>query len=264
MTQIIIDTESKKVDIIKSNEKQSLDLYSKESFEMLSDLWLKMSWNQKYSYTFTWLGRPIIQHPEDMIRLQEAIYTLKPDVIVETGIAHGGSLIFNASLLKCMGKGKVIGVDIEIRPHNKKAIISHELSSMIHLIEGDSVSPEIISQVKKLINPTDKVLVILDSNHCKNHVAKELEAYYKLVTPGSYIVVTDGLMQDLCDVPSGKPEWENDNPVAATEEFLAQHSDFTLETPAWTFNESALTENITAWPSAWVKRREDLQVKKCA
>lgn len=256
MTQIIIDEDNKKVEFTSNNEKKVMDLYGKEAFEILSDLWLKMSWNQKYSYTFSWLGRPIIQHPEDMIRLQEAVYSLKPDTIIETGIAHGGSLIFSASLLKCMGKGKVVGIDIEIRPHNKEAIINHPLSSMIHLIEGDSASSETLSKVKNLIQPNDKTLVILDSNHSKDHVAKELQAYHELVTPGSYIVVTDGLMQDLYDVPGGKPDWKDDNPVAAVEEFLSQHPEFTLETPKWIFNESALTKNITAWPSAWLKRKE--------
>lgn len=256
MTQIKIDLEKKNLEFTSKNEQKVLDLYSKESFELLSEVWLKTSWNQKYSYTFTWLGRPIIQHPEDMIRLQEVIYSLKPDVIIETGVAHGGSLIFNASLLKCMGGGRVIGVDIEIRPHNKQAIVSHELSSMIHLIEGDSVSHEVLSKIKHLIKPEDKILVILDSNHSKEHVAKELEAYYALVTPGSYIVATDGLMQVLHDVPSGQPNWKQDNPVAAVEEFLTRHPEFALEIPAWKFNESLLTENITAWPSAWVKRLE--------
>lgn len=254
MVKIIIDTNQKKIEVNDQNKQKTFDLYSKEAFELLSGLWLKTSWNQKYSYTFTWLGRPIIQHPEDMIRLQEVIYTLKPDVIIETGIAHGGSLIFSASLLKAIGKGKVIGVDIEIRPHNREAILKHELSSMIELIEGDSVSPEIISKVKSLIRPQDKVLVILDSNHSKEHVAKELEAYYEMVTPGSYIVVTDGLMQDLYDVPLGQLSWEKDNPVEAIKEFTAKNSDFVVETPEWVFNESLLTENITAWPSAWVKR----------
>lgn len=254
MKQISIDLEKKRFEFTKNNKHNELDLYSKEAFEILSDLWLKMGWNQKYSYTFTWLGRPIIQHPEDMIRLQEVVYSLKPDVIIETGVAHGGSLIFSASLLQCMGKGKVIGVDIEIRPHNKEAIVNHELSSLIHLIEGDSVSSDVLSKVKNLIEPKSTVLVILDSNHSKGHVAKELKAYQDLVTPGSYIVVTDGLMQDLYDVPYGHPEWEHDNPVAAVEEFLKQHPEFVLEIPTWKFNESPLTENITAWPSAWIKR----------
>lgn len=256
MEKITIDIKNKKFELINNNETKDLNLYSKESFEILSDLWLKMGWNQKYSYTFTWLGRPIIQHPEDMVRLQEAIYSLKPDIIIETGVAHGGSLIFSASLLKCIGKGKVIGVDIEIRPHNKEAIVKHELSSMIHLIEGDSVSSEVLSKVQKLIEPGSKILVILDSNHSKEHVAKELKAYNGLVTPGSYIVVTDGLMQDLYDVPTGNPEWKQDNPVEAVKEFLNQHPEFALDIPAWQFNESPLTENITAWPSAWLKRNK--------
>lgn len=264
MTQLMIDVENKTLELEQEDGKKILDLYGKDAFEILSDLWLKTSWNQKYSYTFTWLGRPIIQHPEDMIRLQEAIYFLKPDVIVETGVAHGGSLIYSASLLKCMGGGKVIGVDIEIRPHNRKAIEAHELSSLIHLIEGDSVSAEVLGKVKGFINPTDKVLVILDSNHSKEHVAKELEAYCSLVTPGSYIVATDGLMQDLYDVPSGCAEWKDDNPVQAAEEFLKNHTEFKLEPPAWAFNESQLTKTITAWPSAWIKRCDAEQLKECA
>jgi len=264
MPRMMIDVEKKTLELQEGSGTKVLDLYGKEAFEILSDIWLKTSWNQKYSYTFTWLGRPIIQHPEDMIRLQEAIYFLKPDVIVETGVAHGGSLIYSASLLKCMGGGKVVGVDIEIRPHNRKAIEAHELSPMIHLIEGDSVGTEVLEKVKALIKPTDKVLVILDSNHSKEHVAKELEAYYPLVTPGSYIVATDGLMQDLYDVPGGRPEWKEDNPVRAAEEFLENHKEFKLESPAWAFNESALTNTITAWPSAWIKRCEAKQLKECA
>src|SRR5262249_53575079 len=134
--RIVIDTTEKTL----SADGQRLDLYSKEAFELISDLWLKTSWNQKYSYTFTWLARPIIQHPEDLVRLQEVICMLRPNVIVETGVAHGGSLIFYASLLKAMGiKGRVVGIDIEIRSQNWKAIESHELSNYISLIAGNSV-----------------------------------------------------------------------------------------------------------------------------
>ena len=145
---------------------------------------MKTSWNQKYSYTFTWMGRPIIQHPEDIVRLQEVIYFLKPDVIIETGVAHGGSLIFYASLLKGMGKrGRVIGIDIEIRPSNRKAIENHELSNYITLIEGDSTAPDIVEKAGKAIRPNDTVLVLLDSNHSYAHVMNELDAYHRFVTP---------------------------------------------------------------------------------
>jgi cephalosporin hydroxylase len=253
--KILVDTEEQTLSLVDgATVSDVIDLYSKKSFELLSTLWLKTSWNQKYSYTFTWMGRPVIQHPEDMIRLQEVIYTVKPDVIIETGVAHGGSLIYSASLLKAMGKGRVVGVDIEIRPHNRKAIESHELSSYIQLIEGDSVAPDIIKQATQDIKPTDTVLIILDSNHTKAHVLAELKAYHPFVTKGSYIVATDGLMQDLHDVPRGEPTWREDNPVAAAEAFVKSHPDFMIEQPAWLFNESELSENITGWPSAWIKR----------
>jgi cephalosporin hydroxylase len=134
--KLIIDTTEKTLTCEIDSQKQVLYLYTKEAFELISLQWVKVGWNQKYSYTFSWLGRPIIQLPEDMIRIQEVIYQVKPDVIIETGVAHGGSLIYYASLFKAMGKGRVVGVDIEIRPHNRKAIEEHELSSFITLVEG--------------------------------------------------------------------------------------------------------------------------------
>ena len=134
--KLIIDTDNRSL-IAEDNHQQAVfDLYSKAAFELISQFWLKVGWNQKYPYIFSWLGRPIIQIPEDIIRMQEVIYRVKPDVIVETGIAHGGSLILYASLCKAMGKGRVIGVDIEIRDYNRQAIESHELFSLISLIEG--------------------------------------------------------------------------------------------------------------------------------
>jgi cephalosporin hydroxylase len=190
-----------------------------------------------------------------MIRVQEVIYQVKPDVIVETGIAHGGSLIFYASLCKAMSKGRVVGVDIEIRPRNRRAIETHELFPLITLIEGSSVAPEVVAQVKAQIRSGDGVLIILDSNHTKRHVQQELEAYHALVTPGSYLVATDGSMRELYDVPRGKPEWRWDNPAAAASEFAQRHPEFVLEQPAWPFNESELSENITHWPDAWLRRR---------
>jgi cephalosporin hydroxylase len=253
--RLTIDTETRELVVGTDGAKRTLDLYGRDAFELISDLWLKTSWNQKYSYTFTWLGRPIIQHPEDLVRFQEVVWELQPDVIVETGVAHGGSLVLCASLLKAMGHGRaVIGVDIEIRPHNRAAIEAHILAPMITLIEGDSVAPTTLERVKSLIRPDDKVLVVLDSNHSKAHVAAELEAYHKLVTPGSYIVATDGIMQSVFDTPLGDRTWREDNPARAAEEFALSHPDFRIEPPRWKFNESQLTKNITAWPSAWLRR----------
>ena len=254
--RITIDTDTRELLVEEGGARRKFDLYGKEAFERISDLWLKTSWNQKYSYTFTWMGRPIIQHPEDLVRLQEVIYTIKPDVVIETGIAHGGSLILYASLMKAMGAGRVVvGVDVEIRPHNRKAIESHELYPMVRLIEGDSVAREIVGQAASHIRPGDKVLVILDSNHSREHVKRELEAYHHLVTPGSYIVATDGIMRDVAELPRGSPEWRLDNPAQAAEDFVARHPEFAIDVPRWRFNESGLDKNITAWPSAWLKRR---------
>jgi cephalosporin hydroxylase len=253
--KLIIDTDAKKLIQEIDGESRTIELYSEEAFQLISNQWLKVGWNQKYIYTFSWMGRPVIQLPEDMLRIQEVIYQVKPDVIVETGVAHGGSLIYYASLLKVMGKGKVIGVDIEIRPHNRKAIEEHELASLITLIEGSSTDTSIVAEVKKQVNPGETVLVIFDSCHTKQHVADELEAYYELVTPGSYIVATDGIMKELYDVPRGTPEWEWDHPTAAAAEFAAQHPEFVLEQPQWPFNESALSENVTHWPGAWLRRK---------
>lgn len=253
--KLVIDTEQQTLQYeTKDGEAATIPLYSREGFERLSQLWLKVGWNQKYTYTFSWLGRPIIQLPDDMIRLQEAIYRVKPDVILETGIAHGGSLVYSASLCQAIGKGRVIGVDIEIRPHNRQAIEAHELFPRIELIEGDSTDPDIVQQVQALIQPNDSVLVILDSCHTKQHVTAELQAYAPLVTLGSYLVVTDGFMQDLADVPRGRAEWSYDNPAAAAVEFARDRADFVLETPPWPFNESELQQNVTHWPQAWLKR----------
>ena len=253
--RLIIDTDIKTLEYETSDSQtSSLNLYSKESFELLSQLWVKVGWDQKYVYTFSWMGRPIIQLPEDMIRTQEIIWQLKPDVIVETGVAHGGSLIYYASLCKAIGNGRIIGVDIEIRPHNRKAIEDHEMFSYITLIEGSSTDASIVDQVKSLIKEHETVLVILDSNHTKGHVADELEAYHELVSTGSYIVATDGIMKDLTGVPRGVEDWDWNNPHAAAKEFASSHPDFVIEQPMWPFNESDLTDNITHWPGAWLKR----------
>jgi len=252
--KIIIDTDDQVLIQEVNSKSRTIDLYSKDAFETISSLWLKVGWNQKYSYTFSWMGRPIIQIPEDMVRIQEVIYRVKPDVIIETGIAHGGSLIYYASLCKLMEKGRVIGIDIEIRPHNRKAIESHEMFPRITLIEGSSTATETVRQVKSLVKSDERVLVILDSRHTKQHVLDELEAYHDLVTPGSYIVATDGIMKDLHDVPCGNPEWIWDNPAAAVSEFVQSYPEFVVEQPAWPFNESELTKNITCWPCAFLRR----------
>lgn len=252
--KLIIDTDARELHVEDGGATETLPLYSREAFERISDEWVRVGWNQKYTYTFSWFGRPVIQLPEDMVRVQEVLYRVKPDVVIETGVAHGGSLIFYASLFKAMEKGRVIGIDIEIRPHNRKAITEHPLASLITLIDGSSTAPETVDRVRSLIKPAETVLVLLDSNHSYAHVAEELEAYAPLVTPGSYIVATDGVMQYLTDVPRGHETWGNDNPAAAARDFAARHSEFVLEQPEWPFNESELGKNVTHYPDAWLRR----------
>ncbi|MGG1399782.1 CmcI family methyltransferase [Bacillus salipaludis] len=259
--KISIDTENNILILESNNQKTETELYSKHGFEIVSQLWTKVGWNEKYMYTFSWMGRPIIQLPDDLIRVQEVIYRIKPDVIVETGVAHGGSLIYYASLCKAMEKGRVIGIDIEIRPHNRQAIEEHELYPYITLIEGDSAALDTINTVKSFIKPEETVLVILDSCHSKDHVKKELEAYHPLVSSGSYIVATDGIMKELHDVPRGEKSWIDDNPYTAVLEFAKEHPEFTLEQPAWPFNESSLRQNITHWPSSWLRRKKEAEFR---
>ncbi len=252
---IKIDLERRLVITDEGGVERSLPMDSPEAFSIVSEAWIQCGWDTKYTYTFSWFGRPIIQIPEDLVRMQELVYTIGPDVILETGIAHGGSLVFYASLLKAMGKGRVIGVDVEIRPHNRVALEQHPLRPLIEMIEGSSVDPAVVARVKALIGPGETVLVVLDSNHSKAHVLAELEAYSGLVSVGSYVIVADGIMRDVAGAPRTKPEWRYDNPWAAADEFLAAHPNFARMQPAWAFNESVgLSQNISYWRGGWLRR----------
>ncbi|MDP7268440.1 MAG: CmcI family methyltransferase [Pirellulales bacterium] len=254
---MIVDYEKNIVEVI--DEQGNCKTYpfeSAEAFREISKAWLRIGWDTKYVYSFTWLGRPIIQLPDDMIRLQEVIYAVKPDVIVETGIAHGGSLVYSASLCQIMGKGRVVGVDIEIRPKNRKAIEAHPLFPMITMFEGDSAAEEIVDEVKGQIQPGESVLVLLDSGHSRDHVMRELLAYGPLVTPGSYIVAMDGIMQDLVGAPRTDPDWGINNPQTAVRDFLQEHPEFVLEEPTHPFNEGMIQDRVTYWPNCFLKRKE--------
>lgn len=253
--KITIDTDQKTLHLQEGTSENTFPLYSKDAFEIISRQWIKVGWAERYSYSFTWLGRPIIQLPEDMIRTQEAIFQVRPTVILETGVAHGGSLIYSSSLLKLLGGGKVIGIDIEIRSHNREAIEAHPMADQIYLIEGSSTAPEVVEKAKALIGPQDRVLVILDSNHSFDHVLEELNIYHHLVSPGSFIVATDGIMFDLEEVPGGQPGWATDNPKRAAEVFLRDHPEFELQSPPRLFQETKITEDLTYWPGAWLRRK---------
>lgn len=249
-----VDTEAGRVEVEDNGTRRTFPLGSPEAFAAIARAYLRCGWDNKYVYSFTWLGRPIIQLPDDMVRIQELVYAVRPDVIVETGVAHGGSLVFYASLCKAMGKGRVVGVDIEIRPHNRAAIEAHEMYPLITLIEGDSISPETVAQVRREVRDDERVLVLLDGRHTRAHVLAELEAYSPLVCVGSYLVAMDGIMKDLVGAPRSEPDWDTNNPSAAAIEFVARNPGFIIEDPAIPFNEGTIAEKVTYWPNAFVKR----------
>jgi len=186
----------------------------------------------KYSYNFSWMGRPIIQYPQDMIAMQEIIWEVQPDLIIETGVAHGGSIVFYASLLELIGKdGLVIGIDIDIRKHNRELIEKHSMYKRICLIEGSSVSSKTLEQVKKITSSKKKVMVCLDSNHTHDHVLEELSLYSPYVSIGSYCVVFDTVIEDMpIDYNWGTRQWgRGNNPKTAVWEFLKKHPEFEID-----------------------------------
>ncbi len=229
-------------------------LASPEGFAAAARAWVRATWDSKYVYSFSWMGRPVIQLPDDMMRLQEIIYAVQPDVLIETGIAHGGSLVFYASLFEAMGRGRVIGVDIEIRPHNRAAIEAHTMKPRIELIEGSSTDPVVLDQVKARLNPGEKILVVLDSNHNKQHVLDELRAYGELVTVGSWIVATDGVMENVVGAPRTQADWVWNNPRQAVLEFVAADPRFVIEEPVPPFNEGSALSRVSYWPDAYLRR----------
>ena len=218
-----------KITVEDNTSKHTVELYSDEGLELISRLWLKLYAQYKFTHNITWLGIPIIQVAEDIIMMQELIWKVRPDVIIECGLAHGGSALFYASLLELIGKGYVIGIDVEIRQYNRIAIQNHSLSHRVKMLEGSSVSKDIVKNIKEMTKNDEKIMVVLDSNHSKEHVAKELELYKDFVTPGSYLVVMDGAQAFVWDIPNGKSEWKEDNPLIAIEEFLKGDKNFEID-----------------------------------
>lgn len=183
----------------------------------------------QYSYNFSWMGRPIIQYPQDIVAMQEIIWDLKPDLIIETGIAHGGSLVFYASLLELIGHGEVLGIDIDIRRHNRAELEKHPMFKRIKMIEGSSIADDTFSQVQQAAAGKKKILVSLDSNHTHEHVLRELELYSTLVTTGSYLVVFDTIVEDLPEGYLKRPWGVGNNPKTAVHAFLAANDAFVID-----------------------------------
>ncbi len=253
--KLCIDTDERLLTVEENAQFRQLPLYGREAFELISDQWVRIGWGLAYYFTMSWFGRPILQLPEDLVRLQEVLYSLQPDVIIETGVYSGGSLLFYASLCEGIGKGRVIGIDNHIDEETRAALAASRVAHRITAVEGDSAAPETIEAVRSGIRPGETVLIILDSDHSREHVARELRGWSPLVTPGSCIIATDGIMRDLVDVPGGQPEWAHDNPCAAVSGFLADNPEFELRQPAWLVNRSTLRRNITYWPDSWLWRK---------
>lgn len=183
----------------------------------------------KYSYNFSWMGRPIIQYPQDMIAMQELIWAIKPDLIIETGIAHGGSLIYYASLLELIGKGEVLGIDIDIRDHNRREIEAHPMFKRIEMLQGSAIDEVLVAEVARRAEGKETIMVCLDSNHTHEHVLRELELYAPFVTVGSYCVVFDTIVEDMPRGAYDRPWDVGNNPKTAVWEYLKTNDDFEID-----------------------------------
>ena len=238
------------------------------AFQTLSRDWLQASMQRQYVYNFDWMGRPIIQYPQDMVAMQELVWRVRPDLIVETGIAHGGSLVLSASLLALLdmsdaieagttldpraSRRKVLGVDIDIREHNRAAIESHPMASRITMIQGSSVAPEVVQQVRDLAQDYQRVLVCLDSMHTHDHVLGELDAYAPLVTPGSYCVVFDTFVEDMPPKFFADRPWDvGNNPKTAVKQWLTSHAEFEVDA------EMEQRLQVTVAPHGFLRRLAD-------
>ena len=219
----------------------------------LTHRWLLATCKYKYSYLFSWLGRPIIQFPQDVMAMQEIIWQTRPDLIIETGVAHGGALIFYASMMELLGSaGHVVGVDIEIRPHNRVEIEKHPLFHRITLLEGSSIAESVVRQVCDLAKGRQSILLALDSNHTHDHVLQELKLYSPLVTKGSYLVVFDTVIEEMpAEFFPDRPWGPGNNPRTAIGEFLKTNDRFQID------KDITAKLLLTAAPGGWLKCVKD-------
>jgi len=197
--------------------------------QALSTQWVLKTLPHRYSYNYSWMGRPIIQYPQDMVAMQEILWRVQPDLIIETGIAHGGSLVFYSSICELIGHGEVLGIDIDIRAHNRTAIEAHPMARRIRMIQGSSIDPAVVATVAAQA-AGKRTLVVLDSNHTHDHVLAELQAYAPLVSVDSYCVVFDTVVEDLPPGLYPNRPWDvGNNPKTAVKAYLAGNPDFSID-----------------------------------
>lgn len=243
-----------KIEEFKKEVQENIEkMNNDKDMKHITQKWFEKSAELKYSYNFSWLGIPIIQYPQDIIAMQELIWKVKPDLIIETGIAHGGSIIFYASMLELLGGDrKVLGIDIDIREHNRREIENHPMFKRIEMIQGSSIDDKVTEKVKNRAKKYNKILVVLDSNHTHDHVLKELQVYETLVKEGSYIVVSDTAVENMPDEYSKDRPWDSrNNPKTAVWEFLENNKRFEID---------KLVEDkilITVSPSGYLKCIKD-------
>jgi cephalosporin hydroxylase len=237
-------------------------------FSRISTEWLEQAMEKSYAYNFDWLGRPIIQLPQDIVAIQELIWRIKPDLIIETGIAHGGSLILSASILALIELSKastngtlvdpkspdsiVLGIDIDIRPHNRELIERHPLGGRVQMIEGSSTDLTVLAKVNQIARDKNKVMIFLDSNHTHSHVLEELKLYSSLVSPGSYLVVFDTFVEKMStDIFPNRPWSKGNNPYTATQEFLVDNQEFEVD------HGLSAKLGISVAPAGFLRKKED-------
>ncbi len=220
----------KNIEFEKRNKRFTKRMSEDKNLKKLSRTWFDNAFKYEYSFHFTWLGRPIIQFPQDIIAMQELIWKIKPELIIETGIAHGGSIIFSASILELIGKGKVLGIDIDIRKHNRVEIEKHPMYKRITMIAGSSTNKNIAKKVFQHAKGKKRVLVFLDSYHTQEHVLKELQLYSRLVKKGSYLIAFDTVVEDMPeDSFQNRPWGKNNNPKTAVIKFLKANKRFKID-----------------------------------
>jgi len=252
--RITIDTEAHLLQVAERDAVAEYSLFSPEAFRILSRQWLVLGWNLGHWKTLSWMGRQLLQLPDDVLRLAELLWKLRPDVIVETGVYDGGSTLLFASLCRLSGAGRVISVDCNFRPGVREAILQ-EAGGLVTLIEGDSASAETAIEVRCNIRPVERVCVFLDSGHRAAHVAAELRHLGPLVSPGCYLIVADSICEDLAGTPEGEIAWSWDNPGRAVDEFLRQHAEFSRERPMPLFSASNDFTQMSYFPGTWLRRR---------